>query len=67
MKAICIARNIEIKSGDLVRIYKLSNGHWGFTGKHGIFEEITPAGFANFNHEGKPRQCLPEGLGLKIE
>jgi hypothetical protein len=67
MKLICNITNKEIKSGNLVRIHKLYNGNWGFTGKHGVFEEITASGFINFTQEGKPRQCLPEGINARIE
>lgn len=67
MKAICKITNTEIKRGCLVRIHKLSNGYWGFTGEHGIFEEVTPSGFINFTHKGKPRKCMPDGAGVRIQ
>lgn len=64
MRIFLIDTNEEIQPGDVVHIHKVeSNGTLVPTGETGIFEELTTAGFVNFNHNGKPRQCLAAGVG----
>lgn len=69
MKAIDQLTGKEIFPGDTVKIYKYSSDYstWLYTNQMGIFEELTPSGHANFTLDGKQRQCLPEGIGAKIE
>lgn len=68
MKAIDLYTDKEILPGDPVFIHKQNvTGNWNYTGQNGIFEEVTKGGLINFSHEGKPRQCLPEGIGAKVE
>lgn len=69
MKAYRILDGKEVERGHAVAIYKLmsDNKTWQYTGLTGFFEEVTPSGLVNYEMGGDPRQCLPEGLGLRIE
>lgn len=66
-RAIEIASNLEILAGNRVDIHKMDDrGLWVATGERGTFEEVTPSGLINFNVDGKPRQCMPGGIGAFI-
>lgn len=71
MKAIHINTKRILSAGDSVALYKAQKiagvEHWFPTGEIGTFEEVTPTGLINFNREGKPRQCMPEGIGARLE
>lgn len=71
MKVICKTTNREIVPGEAIALYtshKIQGlKYWLPNGETGTFEEVTPNGLINFNSKGKSRQCLPEGIGAKIE
>lgn len=67
MKAFNANTGKEIRRGDTVPVIKVfENGFAIATGDYGIFEEVTESGLINFNVNGKPRQCMPEGIGATI-
>lgn len=70
MRAVNIVTGRVYGYGDEVPIYKaidIAGMEWVDTGENGIFEEVTHSCLVNFLWNGKPRQCMPEGIGCKIE
>lgn len=69
MKAFRLNNGLPLERGYTVMIFKYRDDAkgWENTGERGKFEEVTRTGLINFNCNGKPRQCMPEGIGARVK